>query len=88
MKNKCIKIGDNLTAQQKAILFDELAHKIIEKACKDYILALKGNYKFLIKDCENFFNSQWFDFLSKNYSGDYLMRRIKNQECTRKRIDR
>ena len=69
--------------------FRDLANGIVLQAAKDYREALKGNivdYKSpeeVIKDCEEFFTSDWCKALTK-VNGKYLMEKLRKEyidEC-------
>ncbi len=44
--------------------FEMLRVSVIERACKDYIKALKANNRYTIVDCERFFKSPEFRLYS------------------------
>ena len=83
------KIGDNLSGEQKAFLFRYIADLIIQRAIMDYHLGLIGDYKFRIDDCEGFFTSQWFEYLSQGVDGKKLMENIKErmQEVKKQKLE-
>ena len=63
-----------------------LANAIIEQAAEDYRTSLRGlkinprnREKLTMKeDCERFFQSDWFEMLTK-LDGAYLMRRLREE---------
>lgn len=69
--------------------YEELANAIIIQAVKDYRAALRGEFvnhkspEWVIKDCEKFFQSEWFTVLTK-VNGDMLMNKLREEhrnEC-------
>lgn len=64
------------------IFYENLVEAIISLAAVDYSRALKGQKvagqspKWMIKNCETFFKSEWFKFLT-DLDGELLMNEIK-----------
>lgn len=67
---------DDLSPHRKAFLFRLWSNKIVEQAIKDYRTAIKTNKPSLIGECEAFFRSDWFKFLT-DYDGEFLMKKIR-----------
>ena len=72
--------------------YHDLANSIVLQAVDDYRKALRGwsCYGFygkpedMIRDCERFFNSHYFQLLT-SIDGEYLMQQLKEEyqrECT------
>ena len=67
-------------------IYEELAHAIILQAVKDYRQALrqlKRNPEYekavdMKEDCEHFFQSEWFEALTK-VDGPWLMRKLREE---------
>ena len=56
--------------------YTNLANAIITKAVQDYKIALQRDLPNIQKECERFFNSEWFEVLT-NLDGKTIMRRIR-----------
>lgn len=63
----------------------ELANGIVSKAVEDYRCALKGqridkhtSVEKTIKECENFFRSEWFMVLTK-VDGEMIIDKVKGE---------
>ena len=67
-------------------IYEELANAVILQAVKDYRQALrqlKRNPEYekavdMKKDCERFFQSEWFEYLTK-VDGPWLMRKLREE---------
>ena len=64
---------------------NSLANAIIEQAVSDYRDSLKGkradtyvSVEDMLKDCERFFKSKWFDTLTK-IDGKELMKKLQEE---------
>ena len=64
--------GDSLTTCQN------LANAIVLKATEDYRFALRHNNIRTIRECEEFFKSEWFMFLC-DINGEHLMKTIQKE---------
>lgn len=60
--------------------YQHLAVEIVIQAAKDYQIAVRKNDFEMMKDCETFFHSQWYEFLTDVDADaimDYARRKIK-----------
>ncbi len=63
---------------------EELANAIVVQAVKDYRDALRGETikrkppEYTIKECEDFFRSQWYSLLTK-VDGEMLIKRLQEE---------
>jgi IS1 family transposase len=64
--------GDSLTTYQN------LANAIVLKAVEDYRFALRHHNARTIRDCEDFFRSEWFMFLC-DINGEHLIKTIQKE---------
>jgi hypothetical protein len=64
---------------------DRLAEAIVLKAVSDYRNALRGfgyygkSPKFVIKECEKFFRSDWFGTLYHNLDGEIIIKFLQEE---------
>lgn len=75
--------GDTLTT------YSNLANAIIIKAVEDYKEALTYNNTRTIRDCEKFFRSEWFTFLTDldgEHIMEYIQKEIKENENNRTKL--
>lgn len=54
--------------------YKKLSLAIIERACKDYVIAKKNNNQKEIKNIKKFFRSNWFRDLSVGIDGEILIK--------------
>ncbi len=67
-------------------IYEELANAVILQAVKDYRQALRqlkrnSEYEKAVSmkaDCERFFQSEWFEYLTK-VDGPWLMRKLREE---------
>ena len=63
---------------------EELANAIVLQAVTDYRKALRGKTRYAmvnkkrIKECEEFFRSEWYSILTK-YDGECLIKRLQEE---------
>ena len=58
--------------------YEELANAIIAQAGKDYKIALLMDNRKMKRECEEFFRSQWYEFLT-DVDGEYLIEQIRKE---------
>lgn len=58
------------------ICYKKLSLAIIERACKDYVVAKKNNNQKELKNIKKFFRSNWFRDLSVGIDGETLIKRL------------
>lgn len=63
--------------------YHALANAIVMQAVKDYQKALKYNDTAVKNECERFFRSDWFTFLT-DVDGEIIIQQVQ-REITRKR---
>ena len=76
---------------------EELANAIVIQAVKDYRDALRGikvvkskSPEYTVSECENFFRSGWYSFLTK-VNGEALIKRLQEEyrnECNSRSTDK
>ena len=67
--------------------YQNLANAIILQAAKDYRLARRKlrrkprneDAKFMVKDCEDFFRSDWFKMLT-DVDGEMILRKLQEEK--------
>lgn len=57
---------------------ERLVNALIASTAKEYRRALKADNQGKIAECERFFRSEWFEFLS-DANGEYLIERIRKE---------
>jgi hypothetical protein len=62
--------------------YHALINAVILQAVRDYRIALEKEDTFKISECERFFYSDWFTFLT-DVDGDIIVRHVQ-KEITRK----
>lgn len=57
---------------------ERLVNAMVEQAVKDYRDALRKKDDYVIGDCETFFRSEWFEYLT-DVSGELIIEKIKEK---------
>lgn len=60
-----------------------LANAIVMQAVKDYQTALKNDDTDIKNECERFFRSDWFTFLT-NVDGEIIIREVQRRNNTKR----
>ena len=77
--SKHFEAMENALYAQARDKYERLSFAIILRAIKDYRYAVKMKNPGIKKECERFFNSQWYDTLT-TLPGDMIMSRLKAEE--------
>lgn len=63
--------------------YHALANAIVMQAVKDYQIALKYDDTSVMHECERFFRSDWFTFLT-DVDGEIIIREVRKRSNTKR----